>query len=124
MKLRLLSERFAVLKLVPPQPFPAWLGTASLFFVAQTEEEYSVMCPEHVIPARISYQGGYRCLRVDGDLAFDEVGVVARVSRPLAEKGLSLFLISTYDRDYVLVGELDLLNALDAYDDAGFVIIR
>jgi hypothetical protein len=124
MKLRLLPERFGVMKLRPPQDFPAWLGQARIFFVAQTEDEYSIMCPQEVIPTEVVYSADYRCLRVDGELAFDEIGVVARVSKPLADAGLSLFLVSTHDRDYVLVREVDLATALATYQAAGFQIIE
>jgi hypothetical protein len=122
MHLRLLSESFGVMKLTPPQTFPAWLTNAPLFFVAQTEDEFSIMCSQAHIPDQVEYSGDYRCLRVDGDLAFDEVGVVARVSKPLADAGLSLFLISTHDRDYVLVRQADLDTALAVYQAAGFVV--
>ncbi len=124
MYLRLLAEPFGVMKLTPPQPFPAWLSQASLFFVAQTEDEYSIMCPKEHIPAGLDYAGDYRCFRVDGDLAFDEIGVVARVSKPLADAGLSLFLVSTHDRDYVLVRQNDLATAIDLYQSAGFDVIE
>ncbi len=123
MQLRLLPDVYGVLKLTPPQPFPLWLSDANLFFVAQTEDEYSIMCPQRSIPAGTAYSAGYRCLRVDGDLAFDEIGVVARVSKPLADTGLSLFVVSTHDRDYVLVHQDNLAMALRAYQMVGFTVI-
>ncbi|MEL6270652.1 MAG: ACT domain-containing protein [Chloroflexota bacterium] len=120
--LKLLEPEFAVLKLTPPQPFPAWLRDCDTFFLAQTSDEYSIFAPESCIPAAVERTGGYRCLRVDGELAFDEVGVVARVSRPLAEAGMSLFMVSTHDRDYVLVHEDDMENAKKVYETAGFTV--
>lgn len=122
MHLRLLPDLFGVMKLQPPQPFPAWLNDAPIFFIARTEDEYSIMCPQQYIPAGHNYAADYRCLRVDGDLAFDEIGVVARVSKPLADAGLSLFVVSTHDRDYVLVRQSDLETALATYRAAGFDI--
>lgn len=121
--LRLLIERFSVLKLAP-QSFPAWLSDARLYFVAATEDEYSIMCPEAFVPTGIEHKAGYRCLRVEGNLAFDEVGVVARVSKPLADAGLSLFLVSTHDRDYVLVHQNDLRAAVGAYLTAGMTVVE
>ena len=123
LKLKLLTETFGILKLPPNHPFPDWLAATPLYFVARTEDEFSVMCPEVVIPAQITYSGGWRGLRVHGDVAFDEVGVAARLSRPLAEAGLSIFVVSTHDRDYVLVAEKDLRKALSIYDHAGFFIV-
>lgn len=122
MNLKLLPEKFGILKLTPPQDFPTWLGQASVFFVAQTDDEYSIMCPQAVIPAGIEYSANYRCFRADGDLEFDEVGVVARLSQPLADAGLSLFLVSTHDRDYVFVAESDLDQAQAIYQDNNITI--
>lgn len=123
MKLRLIPDLFGILKLVPPQAFPHWLASADLFFVAQTEDEYSIMCPQQHIPSDIPYDADWRCFRVDGDLAFDEVGVVARVSKPLADQGLSLFLVSTHDRDYVFVAQSDLSHAIEIYRAADFEVV-
>lgn len=122
MQLKLLAETFAVLKLTPPQPFPDWLAAATVYFVAQTEDEFSIMCPQEIVPAGINASRDWRCLRAHGDLAFDEVGVVARLSKPLADEGLSLFLVSTHDRDYVFVHTNDLDRALSLYHDNGFTL--
>lgn len=122
--LRLMIEPFGILKLPPSTPFPAWLTDATLYFVARTEDEFSVMCPQTVIPVELNFSAGWRCLRVHGDLAFDEVGVAARLSRPLAEEGLSIFVVSTHDRDYVFVAAKDLLKALAIYETNGFVVVK
>lgn len=124
MQLRLLPDLFGIIKLTPPQPFPNWLGEASIFFTARTEDEFSIMCPQHIIPDTITYNGGYRCWRVEGDMTLESVGVVAGVSKPLADAGLSLFLVSTHDRDYVLVHGRDLETSADIYQKAGFTLIR
>ena len=121
MQLKLLPETFAILKLTPPQPFPSWL-MSDVFFVAQTEDEFSIMCPQEVIPPHLDFSRDWRCLRAHGDLAFDEIGVVARLSKPLADAGLSLFLVSTHDRDYVFVQANDLDRALSLYSDQDFTI--
>lgn len=123
MQLRLLPDVFGIAKLSPPQPFPSWLENASPFFLARTEDEYSIMCSQACIPESVPYKAGYHCLRVD-DVTFDEIGVVARVSKPLADAGLSLFLVSTHDRDYVLVHQNDLDIALHVYKEHSFIVIR
>ena len=120
--LKLLEPHFGILKLPPTQPFPDWLAAAQVYFVARTADELSVMCPETHIPPDVTYSAGWRCLRVDGDLAFDEVGVAARLARPLAEAGLSIFVVSTHDRDYVLVAEADLAKVIFVYQGSGFKV--
>ncbi len=122
LKLKLLPDVFGILKLPSAQPFPNWLTHVPVFFVARTEDEFSIMCPQRYIPFGVDYNAGWSCLRVDGDLAFDEVGVAARLSRPLADAGLSIFVVSTHDRDYVLVAEKDIQAAFSAYENVGFKI--
>jgi len=124
MKLHLLPQTFGILKLTPPQVIPAWATSGSHFFIAQTNDELSIMCPQVLIPAEVAYSADWRCFRVDGDLEFDEIGVVARVSKPLADNGngMSLFLVSTHDRDYVFVAQNDLDRAIQIYQLAGFTV--
>lgn len=124
LSLKLLEPTFGILKLPASHPFPAWLADVPLYFVARTEDEFSVMCPQTLIPAELEYSAHWRCLRVHGDLAFDEVGVAARLSRPLADAGLSIFVVSTHDRDYVFVAEQDLSMALTIYETGDFVIVN
>jgi uncharacterized protein len=122
LKLKLLSDVFGILKLPPTHSFPDWLRSVPVFFVARTEDEFSIMCPQRYIPKGQDYSAGWSCLRVDGNLAFDEVGVASRISRPLADAGMSIFLVSTHDRDYVLIAEKDLQAALSIYESAGIRI--
>ncbi len=117
-----LPELFAVCKLAPDQDFPSWLPYRDTVFIARTSDELSIMCPQKYIPSEQSASRGWHCLRIDGDLAFDEVGVVARIAKPLADRGLSIFVVSTHDRDYVLVEESDLDIALKTYEQAGFLV--
>ena len=74
------------------------------------------------MPSEIEASFGWRCFRVDGDLEFEQVGVVATVSKPIADANISLFLVSTHDRDYVFVSADTLKNAVEVYEAAGFVI--
>lgn len=122
--LKLLPELFGILKLPQSTPFPDWLRDAPLFFAARTEDELSVMCPQATLPAGLDYSANWNCLRVHGELAFDEVGVAARLARPLAEAGLSIFVVSTHDRDYVFVAQGDLATAINTYEKVGFTVIR
>lgn len=120
LKLKKLVERFAICKLAADSPFPDWLRTDGLMFLARTPDELSIICPQKDIPTEQPADQDWCCLRIDGDLAFDEIGVVARVSTPPANVGLSVFVISTHDRDYVLVAEQDLEALLRAYRESGF----
>lgn len=122
MQLKLLPDTFGIMKLEPPQAFPAWLAEAEIFFMAQTEDEYSIICPQKHIPENVNCSANWRCFRADGDLEFDEIGVVAKLSKPLADVGLSIFLVSTHDRDYVFVRNEDLQKAVEIYTTLAFIV--
>ena len=122
MNLKILPDIFGVLKLEPPQPFPVWLSETAVFFLAQTVDEYSIICPRNVIPEALPFDDDWWCIRADGDLAFDQVGVAASLSTPLAEAGLSIILVGTHDRDYIFVKDLDLAKAIEFYEEKGFSI--
>ena len=122
MNLKQLPHLFAVVKLSPDAPLPGWATQASPFFIARTSDELSVMCPQSVVPDAAAPSRNWVCFRVDGDLDFEQVGVVATVSSPLADNGISLFLVSTHDRDYVFVHQDNLSRALKIYRDTGFTI--
>ena len=117
-----LPDLFGICKLSPSQDFPTWMPRHDMVFIARTSDELSIMCPQKYIPSEQVASRSWHCLRIDGDLAFDEVGVVARIATPLANIGMSIFVISTHDRDYVLVGENDLELALKTYEQAEFLV--
>ena len=118
--LRILPDLFGVLKLPVRQPWPSWLSDRSVFFVAKTEDEFSIMCPQHHIPAHQACSRNWRCIRVDGDLAFDQVGVAASIANPLAEREISIILVGTHDRDYVLFQQEHMPQVIEAYESVGF----
>ncbi|MEM7736826.1 MAG: ACT domain-containing protein [Deinococcota bacterium] len=127
MRLKLLDTVFAVCKFPPRTKIPIWALHAELFFIARTSDELSIMCPSSSIPPgleliEVERSDGWRCFRVDGDLEFEQVGVVATVSAPIAKAGMSLFLVSTHDRDYVLVHQDNLERAVDIYKKYGFSV--
>jgi hypothetical protein len=99
----------------------AWPREPGGAFVAVTRAagELSVVCEEGSVPAGARVEAGWRALRVRGPLAFEVVGVVASISAPLAEAGVPVFVISTFDTDYVLVKVADVDRAVAALRSAG-----
>lgn len=116
--LRLLEGRFAVCRLASDDMLPARTAEVDFLSVTRTAEEVSVVCLESQAPAgRI--ETGWRCLEVQGPLPFDQVGVLASLAQPLADAGVSIFAISTFDTDYLLIKEAQLEEALASLRDAG-----
>ena len=102
---------------------PEWAG-GELCSITSTPDELSVVCPEAAVPEGVRRQGGWRCLRVRGPLAFEETGVLAALAAPLARAAVPLFALSTFDTDYLLVPGDELEKALNALGAAGHRLQR
>jgi hypothetical protein len=123
--LELLPDTLAVCRLNAGAPLPRWAGGPSSFLtVSRTAEELSITAVQRVVPADAKCERDYRAFRVRGPLPLDLVGILASIADPLARAGLSIFAISTYDTDYVLVKSADLPAALEALERAGHRVTR
>jgi hypothetical protein len=120
MKLTLLPERFAVCRLPPTAPLPPWATSASFLSIARTADELSIVCDDANVPPDVQAERGWRCVQVEGPIPFDVVGLAARLTAPLAASGISVFFVSTFDTDYLLVKEGRLEEALAGWRAAGF----
>ncbi len=108
-QLDLFPEAMGICRLEAGRPIPAWSTNTGFFSVTGTPEELSVVCPEASIPEGIVCSRGWRLFRVKGPLDFSETGVLASLAEPLARAGISIFVVSAYDTDMLLVrsGQLD-----------------
>jgi hypothetical protein len=113
---------FAVCKLPAGSPLPAWATAGDFFSVTRTTDELSVVCREEAVPEGVVCERGWRCLRVAGAMPFTLVGVLASLTTPLASAGVSVFAISTFDTDYLLVPAGDLPRAVAALRAAGHLV--
>ena len=118
LSLHLLPERYAICRLPPDAPLPE-PPAASLWSATRTADELSVVLPETARDPRWRAETGWRCFQVAGPIDFSLTGVLASLTAPLAEADLSLFAISTYDTDYLLVREESLAAASAALTAAG-----
>ena len=109
-------------RLEPGAPIPAWATAGDFFSIIRTADELSVVCRQDAVPEGIPCEWGWRCLRVAGAIPFSVVGVLASLTAPLAEAGISVFAISTFDTDYLLVKAEDLERAVDALRGQGHTI--
>jgi len=119
LQLELLPDRLAICRLEPEDAtLDSDLGEGFLS-VTFTEDEVSVVCEEALAPSNARVERGWRCLRVIGPLDLEMVGVLASVSQILAGAGIPIFVISTFDTDYVLVRTALLDDAIRALAGAG-----
>src|SRR3954471_11539066 len=84
---------------------PSWALELHEGFVSitRTPDELSIVCPEEAVPPDTTVEDGFRALKLPGPIPFSETGVLAGLAGPLAAAGISIFAVSTYDTDYVLV---------------------
>ena len=92
------------------------------FSVTRTAEELSAVCEAAAVPPGVKAEGPWSVLAVRGPLDFNLKGVLAGLTTPLATADISIFAVSTYDTDYVLVRSPDLDRAVRALREAGHKI--
>ena len=114
LRLFLLDCRLAVCRLGPHDEVPEWAGGGAFSSVTRTSTELSIVCREEAVPEGIAREGGWRIFQVEGPLDFALTGVMASIAQPLAEAGVSLFAVSTFDTDYAMVRERDVEQAANA----------
>jgi hypothetical protein len=99
---------------------PAWVRGRDFLAVVRTQRELSIVCADDAVPAtHTEVERGFRAIAVTGTLDFALTGIVATLAQPLADAGISIFGISTYDTDHILVRGENLDAARDALEAAG-----
>ena len=114
---------YAVCRLGADAPVPLWCAEGTFQSITRTAHELSIVCPSDAVPAEIQAQREYRGLAVRGPLDFSLVGVVASLSGPLAAASISIFVVSTYDTDYLFVRDAHLERAAGVLRGAGHTVI-
>ena len=117
--LHVLPGEWAVCRLPAGAALPAWATAGVWFSVTHTAAELSVVCTEALVPADVTAERGWRAVQVAGPLDFSLTGVLAALANPLAAAGVSLFAVSTYDTDYILVKAAHWEAARRAWQAAG-----
>ena len=119
MTLDLLPGALAVCRLEPDAPLAAWMGEGVIAGALRTDAELSVVCAEAAVPADVRAEAGWRALRLRGPIPFELTGVLAALLVPLAEAGVGIFALSTFDTDVVLVKAAQRAAAVAALRQAG-----
>ena len=123
LKFTLLPGEFAFCRLGPAAPIPSWAIDGTFFSVTRTDDELSIFCLEAGVPADVRANRGWRCLKLHGPFDFSTVGVIASFAAPLAEAGLSISVVSTFDTDYLFVRQSSLDHAIQVLRSLGHAVI-
>jgi uncharacterized protein len=123
LKFRRIQGSFVICKLPPDAPIPDWALVGPFTSVSRTADELSIVCAADSLPANINSEFRWICLKVEGPFAFSQVGILAGFIGPLAQNGIPIFAVSTFDTDYVLIQEEFAAAALNALKEAGHQLL-
>ncbi|MCD8115573.1 MAG: ACT domain-containing protein [Oscillospiraceae bacterium] len=120
MELKLLDENFTICKV---EDFSLVNVGAEYCFIGKTDEEKSLVCLTADVPSNvIERDDGWKGFRIQGVLDFSLIGILSRISTALADKEISIFVVSTYNTDYVFLKEENYQKALDILEHSGYNI--
>lgn len=117
--LTVLPYNYSICRLEPEADIPPWALAGDFFSITRTKDELSLVCSQEVVPAGVQSETGWRCIMVKGPLGFSITGLLASLATSLAEVGISIFAISTFDTDYLLVKAENLKRAVVKLKEAG-----
>ena len=123
-ELSLLPGRFAISRLARAAAVPEWATQGSFSSITRTADELSIVSEHSLVPAELQSQSTWRVLKVHGPFVLTEIGVLSTLAWPLAEARISLFAISTFDTDYLLVASETISAAIAALERRGHKIHR
>ena len=121
LRLKALPDPLTVCKIAREEDFPM---RPDFYFLCRTDEELSLVCRTADAPAHtLAREDGWRAFRIEGMLDFSLIGILARLSGLLAEAGIGLFAVSTYNTDTILVRAAQFDRAKDVLSAAGYVFV-
>jgi len=123
MRFRTLRGPYTICKLDAAAAIPDWAATGAFSSITRTSDELSIVCEEANIPPDTRVERGFSCLRLEGPFDFQAVGVLKSFLDPLAQSGVPIFALSTYDTDWILIQDKHWENALSVLIDAGHEMI-
>lgn len=120
--LQILDEAFSIHRLPPGAAIPEVVPTCTFHWIGRTDEETSIVCPSSVTVAGARTEPGWSCIKVIGPIDFAVTGLLAGLSHVLAEAGIGIFALSTFDTDYLLVPSSRIEEAATLLGRAGYGI--
>ncbi|HVZ65305.1 MAG TPA: ACT domain-containing protein [Lacunisphaera sp.] len=120
MNLTLQTDSLAICRLDADSRVPAWATTAGCFLsITRTTDELSIVCVDTVVPSGVRHEPGWRAFKLEGPLDLALTGILASLLEPLARAQISIFAVSTFDTDYILVKASQTEAAVQALRAAG-----
>ncbi len=123
-KLELAEEPYAICRLEPGASIPEWATQGYLTSVVRTPTETTIVCADAGVPDGTKAERNFRVLKIVGTLEFEAVGILAVLTTPLADEGISIQVVSTYLTDFFFIPAPNLERAIATLERAGHEIIR
>lgn len=123
-KLTLLKEKFTLHRLPADARIPDAALDSPFFSITRTSEELSIVVLEGIVLSAIRRESGWSCIKAMGPLEFGLTGILAGISKVLAAEGISIFAISTFDTDYILIKQETCEHAIRALESGGYEFIE
>ena len=123
LKFRQLSGQYAIVRLAPDAPAPAWATRGDFTSITRTSDELSIVCPADNLPPDVHSPHPWICLKLEGPFSFSQAGVLLSFIEPLSRNEIPIFAISTYDTDYVLIQKEWADSALNLLMRAGHQLL-
>ncbi|MGE5627585.1 MAG: ACT domain-containing protein [Solirubrobacterales bacterium] len=117
LSMRLLKDKYGVCRLERTEFIPDWVVDSEFLSITKTLDELSIVCIETCIPMDIKCEKDWRILKVEGPLDFSLVGILSKISTIMAQNRISIFAVSTFDTDYILIKNKDIDDAVKALED-------
>jgi hypothetical protein len=124
LQLSLLDEVYGICVFENNTAIPEWTAAASFCSITRTQKELTVVCPQNAIASDCEYDADWRCFRIDGSFDFNQIGIISSLAAPLARAGISIFVVSSYDTDYILVKGENVEQAVTVLSNNGHFVIR
>ena len=123
MNLILLKDTYSIYKFRDEQNLPDWICSSEFYSITRTSEEVSVVASQvDLISSGIISNRNWRILKIAGTLDFCLTGIIARITAILAKEAIPVFIVSSYDTDYILVKQNDLDNSIRSLSENGYFI--
>ena len=121
--LELMKETFTIHSFPPATDIPTAIYEAPVYFISKTYDELSIVCPSDIALDSIEHESGWGALEVLGPLGFSLTGILSNISAVLANEKISIFAISTFDTDYILIKQDMMFNAIDSLRRAQYNVL-
>lgn len=120
--LHLIEGLYSIIQLGKGEEIPKWAVGSPYVSITRTDDELSIVCLTALVPPKLNSSDNWRILKVKEVLDLSLTGILSSILIPLAEGGVPVFTISTFNTDYILVKETVLSKAAELLKEAGFVI--